>query len=1337
MNARFVVSVLLPFAACAVQWLLWDTLSPYVWFLFFPTAFFSAWLGGFLGGLISTLTSTVLVWYVFIPPRFSFTLDNSSSLFSMVVFVFMGSLFAYVFDRLQQAMQRADEALSQTEAAKEQITQLYKKTLELDKLKSNFFANVSHELRTPLTLIMSPLTRRLSVENAPQALRLEDEMMLRNARHLYRRVTDLLDAARLEAGKMTAEYARVDIGALTRSMAAQFDTIAKDHGFSYGIDVLPTLEAEVDSAKVQRIVLNLLSNAFKFTPEGGSIEVRLHNEAGEAVLEVQDNGPGVPANMQEQVFERFQQVEGGVQRRFGGTGLGLAIVREFTLLHGGSVRLGNAAGGGVLVVVRLPLHAPAGAVIMSAVSQLDPVFELQAADDSSGAAQNAAVQPGNGVPANAPLVLVVEDNVDMNAYIADTLRSRYRVSCAFDGIEGLALASALKLDLIVCDVMMPRLSGDQMVLELRKQHAMADIPILILTAKADDDLRLNLLSQGVQGYLNKPFTAQELLAQAGGLIKERKRVTNQLRESEARFQATFEQAAVGIALVAPDGHWLRVNRKLCQIVGYTQEELITQTFQAITYPADLDLDLANVEKMLSGEIQTYSMEKRYIRKDRSLVWINLTVALIHKTDGTPDYFISVVEDIQMRKQAEIALHESSDRFASVFQTSPIGMAIGLMTDGTFVDVNQSFEGVLGYSRGELLGKTGADIRMWVDNQARAVVLRLLAAGETVRNFEARFRRKSGEVIDISYSGRHFTISGKPHFIGMVADITQRKRAEEAMRIAATVFESHEGMAVTDASRVILRVNEAFTKITGYTAEEAVGQTPGMLKSKRHDAAFYTSMWACIEQTGTWEGEIWNRHKSGEIFPEWLTISSVRNAEGIATHYVAIFSDMSARKAAESQIRNLAFFDPLTGLPNRRLLLDRLGQTMAVCARHKRSGALLFIDLDDFKTINDTLGHHHGDQLLEQVAKRLTSCVREGDTVARLGGDEFVVMLEELSEDLHDAASQAEIAGGKILQVCRQSYHLGGTERHLTASIGVTLFGVDPEDDLDLPLKRADMAMYQAKAAGRNTLRFFDPEMQVTVMARAALELGLRDAMQLGQFLLHYQIQVDANGSPVGVEALLRWNHPARGLVHPAEFIPLAEETGLILPLGQWVLETACLQLVAWSDQPSAAHLLVAVNVSARQFHQNDFVDQVLQVLKRTGANPHQLKLELTESMLVTNVQDVIAKMNALKTIGVGFSLDDFGTGYSSLSYLKRLPLDQLKIDKSFVEHVLSDSNDAAIARMVIVLAQSLGLAVIAEGVETEAQRDYLVAMGCHFFQGYLYGRPLPIEDLASFLKLSV
>ena len=549
-----------------------------------------------------------------------------------------------------------------------------------------------------------------------------------------------------------------------------------------------------------------------------------------------------------------------------------------------------------------------------------------------------------------------------------------------------------------------------------------------------------------------------------------------------------------------------------------------------------------------------------------------------------------------------------------------------------------------------------------------------------------------------------------------------------LRIAATAFNAQMGMTITDANNIILRVNQAFTEITGYSAEEAIGKTPHMLSSGRHDEAFYQAMYDTIQSTDMWAGEIWNRHKDGGVYPEWLTITAVKNDAAEVTHFVAAFSDISERKAAEKQIRNLAFYDPLTNLPNRRLLMDRLELAMAAGSRSQAVSALMFIDLDNFKVINDTLGHHMGDLLLQQVAQRLLDCVRVDDTVARLGGDEFVIMLESLSSDTQEAAEQAGLIGGKILAALREKFLLTNNTCHTSASLGIALF-TDQREPMDELLKRADMSMYQAKANGRNMLQFFDPQVEAAVQAKAALEASLRDALAEQQFCLYYQPQVTADGTVAGAEALVRWLHPSRGLVSPAEFIPLAEQTGLIVPLGSWVLEAACKQLVHWAACADKAHWMLAVNVSALQFRRADFVDQVISILTRTGANPMRLKLELTESLLVDQVEDVISKMTSLKTMGVGFSLDDFGTGYSSLAYLSRLPLDQLKVDQSFVKDIENSDNAAVICAATINLAHSLGLKVVAEGVETQAQLYFLTKVHqCDLIQGYLFSPALPVAE---------
>lgn len=565
---------------------------------------------------------------------------------------------------------------------------------------------------------------------------------------------------------------------------------------------------------------------------------------------------------------------------------------------------------------------------------------------------------------------------------------------------------------------------------------------------------------------------------------------------------------------------------------------------------------------------------------------------------------------------------------------------------------------------------------------------------------------------------------------------ERKMIEQKLQIAAIAFESQEGMLVTDANRVILRVNSAFTQITGYGEGEIIGKHPGMLSSGRHDMDFYAGMWESIVSTGSWEGEVWNRRKSGEVYPAYLTFTAVKGRDGLTVNYVATLVDITLRKTAEEEIQHLAYYDSLTGLPNRRLLMDRLTQALVSSARGNGDGAILFLDLDHFKTLNDTLGHDVGDLLLKQVADRLVSCVREGDTVARIGGDEFVIMLEGLSDSIFEAASQAELICEKILNALNQSYHLGTYEYHSTTSIGATLFS-GHEIESDELLKQADIAMYQSKTAGRNAIRFFDPIMQEVINNRAALERELHKAFDNNQFQLHYQLQVNNFGQALGAEALIRWLHPERGMVLPFHFISLAEEIGLILPIGQWVIETACAQLGVWQQNAFTNDIVLSINVSAKQFRQADFVGQVQEIVHRHGINPAMLKLELTESLLLDDVEEIITTMNTLKQFGVQFSLDDFGTGYSSLMYLKRLPLNQLKIDQSFVRDLITDGSDQAIVHTIIAMAKSLSLDIIAEGVETEEQLKFLLNKGCTSYQGYLFGRPMPVKQFEDLLKMRV
>ena len=801
-----------------------------------------------------------------------------------------------------------------------------------------------------------------------------------------------------------------------------------------------------------------------------------------------------------------------------------------------------------------------------------------------------------------------------------------------------------------------------------------------------------------------------------------------LHESEGRFRRFFEKNSSVMLLVEPStGEIVGANQVAAVFYGYPPERLVGMTTNEINVLPPEDIAQER-QRALLEERNYFSFRHRLASNDIRDVEVYATPI---EFDHKPLLF-SIVHDVTERKLAELARQKSEAHLRSIFDATPDALLIS-DASGMIIMANQRAERLLGYLVDDLLGlPVDTLVPKNVRDRHPELRSRYIAAPSDLlmgHRREIKVVRKDGSQCDVEVTLGHIEIGQDSYVASALRDITDRRKAEAELRIAATAFESQESIIVTDAQGVILRVNRAFTENTGYTSEEIIGLTPSLFKSGRHDPVFYQEMWQDLTRHGVWQGEIWDKRKNGEVYPKWLTISAVRDENGVTTNYVGTHLDISERKRAEEKIIDLAFYDQLTGLPNRTLLLDRLSQAMK--SRLRICGALLFIDLDNFKTLNDTLGHHKGDLLLCQVAQRLTKCVRAGDTVARLGGDEFLVLLEDLSTNEAEASLKAEVIGEKIKDALNEKYLLEETLYHCTPSIGVTLFAGDNASVTDL-LKQADLAMYKSKDAGRNAIHFFDPALESVVVKRASLEADLRDALDHGQFILHYQPQIEGKDHLAGAEALVRWQHPQRGLVPPSDFIPIAEETGLILPLGNWVLETACGQLAKWANQPTMADLTIAVNVSAGQFKHPNFVEHVLSILKKTNANPRRLKLELTESLLVVNLQDIIEKMFSLKAKGVGFSLDDFGTGYSSLSYLKRLPLDQLKIDQSFVRDLLVDPNDAAIARTIVALAQSLGLAVIAEGVETEHQRDFLASSGCHAYQGYLFSRPLPLEAFEKF-----
>ena len=825
-------------------------------------------------------------------------------------------------------------------------------------------------------------------------------------------------------------------------------------------------------------------------------------------------------------------------------------------------------------------------------------------------------------------------------------------------------------------------------------------------------------------------------------ITARRLAEQALRDSEENLAITLQ--SIGDAVIATDAEGLitRMNPVAERMTGWRLQEArgwpLSEVFRIVHSDTRAPMPDPVQRVLAAGEIVGLANHTSLLTRQGGEHQIADSAAPIRDSQGRIVGVVLVFSDVSAQYRLQREVQDSENRYRMLVESSPVGVVVH--QEGVITYANAMARRILGADSADAVtGRSFLDF-VHVDDRPRALEPARALAEEGVLPpmVELRYIRLDGAVIDVQAQAIPVEVQGRQAIQVSVMDITGRKRAERSLRENEERFRaltelSSDWYWEQDAQFRFVRIDGNLQEILGRPNASLLGKTRWEVQGFGLSQAQWDAHRATLEAHQPFRDfQMHSSDAQGRNL--WVSISGapILDANGVFLGYRGVGRDITAERMAADQIHALAFYDALTELPNRRLLIERLKQALAVHARTRRQAALLFIDLDNFKTLNDTLGHETGDLLLRQVAQRIVACMRETDTVARLGGDEFVVMLEDLSEDLQEAAQQAEFVGNKILAAFDPAFVLGTRSHRSTPSIGITLFGKGGKTVDDL-LKHADLAMYQAKGAGRNTLRMFDQGMQAAVDRRAEMESELREGLLRGQMRLAYQPVVQLDGRVIGAEALVRWQHPERGVVSPAEFIPLAESTRLIIPLGQWVLHAACRQLAVWHAEPHMAQLTVAVNVSANQFKEPEFVDAVFLALRQSGADPRLLKLELTESLLADNVEDIIAKMTRLREVGIDFSLDDFGTGYSSLSYLKRLPLAQLKIDQSFVRDVLVDPNDAAIARTIVALGGSLGLAVIAEGVETAGQQQFLQEIGCHAFQGYLFGRPMPAAELDAFV----
>lgn len=854
---------------------------------------------------------------------------------------------------------------------------------------------------------------------------------------------------------------------------------------------------------------------------------------------------------------------------------------------------------------------------------------------------------------------------------------------------------------------------------------------------ASDGSRYQIFENGAPIYGDSGVIVGVLLVFRD--ITQSHKLKNQLKESAQRLQRVVDTSMDAVIVIDEHGNVEEWNPAAVSMFGWSNQEIRQRPLHESIIPEEFrQQHLAGVAQLVNSNcstVQAKRIESLALHRDGHTFPIELAMTSIRTENGW--IFNAYIRDLSDQKQKEKVIDKNRMLLNEAMSIAKLGYWELDLLKGELEWSDEIFK-MFNMDPNETKPSYGLFLNV-IHPEDRAKVD--AAYSESLKNRSPyyvihRIVTVDGIKVVSEQCKTIFDDTGKPlRSLGLIQDITEQMNNMDELRFASTTFKSHAGILITDKNATIVRVNPAVEKMTGYTEKELLGNNPRIFQSGKQDKSFYKEMWGQIYSEGMWQGELWNRRKDGSLYAEWMTITAVKDNAGEVTHYVATSQDITTRKQAESKVEYLAYHDDLTDLANRRLLHDRLQHNIAACRRHKDFGAVLLLDLDRFKDINDSLGYSVGDEILCQVASRLNNLVREEDTVARLGGDKFVVVLSSVCEDIAKIGFKVSAITEKIRHSLMQPYQHKEGQCHSDVSIGISLFP-EKHEDIDDVLKHADTALHRAKEHGGNIACFYQPSMQLEVDARLAIGDGLRRAIKNNEFVLYFQPQMSHQGEVLGAEALIRWQHPEEGMIPPDAFIPVAEDMGLILDIGHWVLKEAALQVAEWQAAGlcESGNLRLAVNVSPHQFKQQDFVAQVLRTLKQAGVSPDCIEIEVTESMLMHDIEEVVEKIQQLRNHGVRISIDDFGTGYSSLSYLKQLPLDQLKIDQSFIRDITSNDNDAVVVETIIVMARHLGLKVIAEGVENQQQFDFLIDKGCNVFQGYYFSQPLCAEEFASYMN---